>query len=182
MRVLRSLIFATIWLSGALAACGGDESSGSGTTASSSSGQGGSTASSTSGTGGSTSSGQGGAPEFTPANGCDPATAENLQEQGVEIAFPVGGLKYDPPCILIHATHSVNFKAAGSTFVSHPLVGGTVVDGVATPDPNSPIGTQDTGDIFTATFPEPGQYPYYCDFHYSSGMMGVVYVLPAPPM
>jgi plastocyanin len=160
-----------------LAACGDDDTSGGG------SGGGGSGATTTTASTADTttaSAGAGGADAFTPMNGCDPATALDLQDQAVEIQFPMNGLAYSPPCIIIHATHSVNFVGVDSTFVSHPLVGGVVEDGVATPDASSPIGKTTTGDSTTINFETPGQYGFYCDFHFSSGMMGTVYVEEAP--
>ena len=30
----------------------------------------------------------------------------------------------------------------------------------------------------TVTFPAPGEFPYYCDFHFQQGMLGSVQVVP----
>lgn len=168
-----------------LVACGGDDESGSGgAAATSASATTGDTTSTT--TGATTGTGAGGAgggnPNgFTPMNGCDPETAEDLQDLTVEIQFPVNGFKYSPNCVIIHATHNINFQGLdGSNFVSHPLVPGVVEGGVATEDTDSPIVRTETGDTQTVYFDAPGQFGYYCDYHYAQGMMGVIYVKPAP--
>lgn len=184
LRRSSALTVLSLSLAGALlGGCGGDDESGSGGAGTTSS-----TTAATSVTSSdtSTSTGTGGAGGgnpfgFTPMNGCDPETAEDLQDLTVEIQFPVNGFKYSPNCIIIHATHSVNWKGIdGSNFVSHPLVPGTVENGVATEDTAGPIVRTESGDTQTVYFDAPGQFGYYCDFHYSSGMMGVVYVKPAP--
>lgn len=166
-----------------LVGCGGDDESGSGgagaagtTTADTTSAT--TTSSSATGTGG---AGGGNPNGFTPMNGCDPETAEDLQDLTVEIQFPVNGFKYSPNCVIIHATHNINFKGIdGSNFVSHPLVPGVVEGGVATEDTDSPIVRTESGDTQTVYFDAPGQFGYYCDYHYAQGMMGVIYVKPAP--
>ena len=175
-----SLIFALATLVSAIG-CGGDE------TSTSASGSGGSSSASTGSTsasssGASSTTGAGGGPVFTAMNGCDPETAENFEDAAIEIQFPVNGNRYSPACVVIHATHSVNFMAVnGSNFVSHPLVGGVVEGGVATPDANSPLGKVDMGDNTAVYFQEPGQFGFYCDYHYPENMMGTVYVKVPPP-
>jgi plastocyanin len=103
-------------------------------------------------------------------NGCDPATAEDhTADSSVTIMFPVGGLKYSPACIKIAKGSSVTFSGS---FMNHPLSGGTS----GTPDASSPITHTMTGTSADFTFSEAGTFPYYCDFHFSSGMEGAIFV------
>jgi plastocyanin len=145
---------------------GATTSSASTTSSTTSSGTTSSTSGSTSSTSGSTSSGGGNL-----VNGCDPATAEDhTADTTTTITFPVGGLKYSPPCIKIAAGHDVKFSG---DFASHPLRPGTV-DPV-TPDANSPIKNTDTGTSATFTFTTAGTFGYYCSFH-QPGMAGAIFV------
>jgi hypothetical protein len=63
-------------------------------------------------------------------------------------------------------------------FGMHPLYGGIVVDGKATIDPESPIGSIGTGTEAERVLVESGEFPFFCDFHYDMGMMGSIRVVP----
>jgi plastocyanin len=134
------------------------------------------------GTGGMGTGGTGGGMGVKLVNGCDPASAEpHLNDASTTVKFggPTG-FKYAPACIRIKAGSSVTFASDGApSFALHPLQGGEVVNGIAQPDPNSPIpptsGAQASIDV---TFPNAGTFPYYCQSHYASGMMGAVFVDP----
>lgn len=84
---------------------------------------------------------------------------------------------YRPRCVTVSAGANVLFRALPG-FGNHPLFAGTVIGGVATFDPTSPIGAITSGEQELVTFPAEGEYPYYCDFHFSQGMAGSVRVVP----
>lgn len=84
---------------------------------------------------------------------------------------------YRPRCLTVSAGARVIFRAVPN-FGNHPLFAGIVSGGVATPDPTSPIGSITSGTEATVAFPDVGEYPYFCDFHFSQGMLGSVQVVP----
>jgi plastocyanin len=104
-------------------------------------------------------------------NGCDPATAEDhTADSNVTITFGGSlGLKYAPACIKIAKGNSVTFSGS---FSSHPLSGGA--DG--NKDTSSPIAETSTGSSATFTFANAGTFPFFCEYHFSSGMEGAVFV------
>lgn len=113
----------------------------------------------------------GGGPVGEPVNGCDPATAVDMTGMA-EVTINQVALKYEPPCVKVSAGTSVKFVA---NFEQHPLIGGTVADGAATPDAASPINETTTGSEASFTIATAGTYPYYCTFHALSGMVGAIY-------
>jgi plastocyanin len=84
---------------------------------------------------------------------------------------------YRPRCVAVSAGATVRFRALPN-FGNHPLFAGSVTGTVATFDPTSPIGAITSGEERQVTFPESGEFPYYCDFHFSQGMLGSVRVVP----
>ena len=84
---------------------------------------------------------------------------------------------YRPRCLTVSAGARVLFRALPD-FGNHPLFAGTVNGSTATFDPTSPIGTITSGPERAVTFPAPGEFPYYCDFHFQQGMLGSVQVVP----
>ena len=86
---------------------------------------------------------------------------------------------YTPSCLLIAPGTSVTFTM---DFTLHPLRAGTIVNGVATEDPLSPIQATGPGappppPSVTFTFPDAGDYPFYCNVHGTeTGMMGAIRV------
>jgi plastocyanin len=113
---------------------------------------------------------------FTAENGCDPATATDMTGQAnVTINFGgTLGLVFVPACLKVTAGTMVTFEG---DFTMHVLTGGVVANGVATPDPNSPIKQPATSaGSAEFTLSTPGSYPFYCAVHYSLGMYGAVYV------
>ncbi|MEZ4295034.1 MAG: plastocyanin/azurin family copper-binding protein [Polyangiaceae bacterium] len=141
-------------------------------------GTGGATTNATAGTGGTGGStgGTGGTGGSTMTgamlNGCDSTTAEDHTADATTTVAS-SGLSYSPKCIKIKAGSSVKFS---SSFASHPLVGGEFVNGAKQPDANSPIPSTNMGTEITVTFPDAGDFGYYCDFHAGSGMVGAVFV------
>ncbi len=107
-------------------------------------------------------------------NGCSSRTATDLTGQPTA-AITTSGFSYSPPCIRVRAGTVVTISAVPS-FASHPLRAGTVVGGVATPDPTSPIPSRDTGTSVSFTPAVPGAYGYYCNFHFGFGMVGAIFV------
>ena len=88
------------------------------------------------------------------------------------ITFGTGGFVYAPACVTIGVGRSVTYQGS---FSSHPLRTGTP-DNSSAGSPNTPIHSTDTGTSLQVTFATAGDYPYYCNFHSSSGMAGVVRV------
>lgn len=84
---------------------------------------------------------------------------------------------YRPRCATLSAGTTVIFRAVPD-FGMHPLYGGTVAAGTATIDPSSPIGSANTGTEHVVLLEAAGEYPYFCDFHYNSGMLGSIRVVP----
>lgn len=85
--------------------------------------------------------------------------------------------RYRPRCATVSERTTIVFRAVPN-FGSHPLYGGIVSGGVATIDPESPIGSIGTGTEAERTLVESGEFPFFCDFHYTMGMMGSVRVVP----
>ncbi len=106
-------------------------------------------------------------------NGCTYATAQDFTT--TPLTVNVVGLAYSPKCARIRAGQMVTFKGS---FASHPLRAGVVSNGTATPAPTSPILSTSTGSMATFSFPAAGAFPYYCNAHYGSGMIGAIYVDP----
>ncbi len=112
-------------------------------------------------------------------NGCTAATALDLS--GVPgphvITFPNNGnLTYDPKCVVVKAGSTVTFNG---NFAGHPMIGGTVTGGVATPAASGPfVPATTTGTSKSFTMSDVGVFPYYCMPHASIGMNGAVFVVP----
>ena len=85
--------------------------------------------------------------------------------------------RYRPRCATVSEGTTIVFRAVPN-FGTHPLLGGIVSGGVGKFDPESPIGSIGTGTEAERTLVESGEFPFFCDFHYSMGMMGSVRVVP----
>ncbi len=105
-------------------------------------------------------------------HGCDPATAQD-ETANAALTITFSGINYTPKCVRVKAGTVVTFSG---DFTLHPLVGGEVVSGTKTPDPNSPIVETSTGMSAMFTLSTAGTYPFYCDVHATVGMTGVVFV------
>ena len=91
--------------------------------------------------------------------------------------IPLQPHRYRPRCATVSEGTTIVFRAVPN-FGSHPLYGGLVSGGVATIDPDSPIGSITSGEEELRTLVVWGEFPYFCDFHYSMGMMGSIRVVP----
>ena len=113
-------------------------------------------------------------------NGCNAEHAMDLRgETAVTVRFGVGLdlFDYAPECIIVSPGTSVTFS--GSSFSTHPLVGGEIVGGAERPDPTSPFGRVAGGSSRTFEIEVPGTYGYYCDEHgVAFQMWGAVIVAP----
>ena len=149
-----------------VSACGDERGS-------TSQGDGGAAPSVTSGPGGA-SAGGGGSVGGGGGAGGETCTLESAEDHTAEATVVIThvGARYTPACARILAGSTVTFE---SNFVTHPLHGGEVIDGVETPDPTSPITSTIAGTMASFVIATPGEYPYYCDFHSSLGMVGVVF-------
>jgi plastocyanin len=105
-------------------------------------------------------------------NGCDEAMATDMT--GMQTAtIATMGLAYNPKCLKVSKGTAVTWN---SDFMSHPLVGGTIMGVTKTPDPASPIKKTTSGTMATFMFPKAGVYGFYCDVHGLAGMNGAVFV------
>ncbi len=120
------------------------------------------------------------APAAPALNNCLPGNfVDRRGQDDVVIANdqPGNPFLYRPRCLTVSAGARVLFRALPD-FGNHPLFAGTVNGSTATIDPTSPIGTITSGPERAVTFPAPGEFPYYCDFHFQQGMLGSVQVVP----
>lgn len=97
----------------------------------------------------------------------------------VEIANdnPSNPFLYRPRCVTVSEGTLITFRAIPN-FGMHPLFGGVVDDGVATIDPTSPIGSISSGTEAERLWFGSGEFPYFCDVHFGTGMMGSIRVVP----
>lgn len=86
-------------------------------------------------------------------------------------------LLYRPRCVTVSEGTLIRFRALPN-FGMHPLFGGTVVEGVATIDPLSPIGSINSGQEAERLWFGNGEFPFFCDVHFGGGMMGSIRVVP----
>ena len=107
-------------------------------------------------------------------NGCtDAKFIDATANTNTSVAFGAAlGLKYSPACVTIAVGRSVTFTGA---FQSHNLNKGSPND-LTAGSPNNPIPQVTSGSEKAVTFSTAGDYPYICEFHNGSGMMGVVRV------
>lgn len=113
-------------------------------------------------------------------NNClDNDFADRRGEAVIQIANddPTNMFRYRPRCVTISEGTRVDFRGVPN-FGMHPLFGGTVSGGMATIDPASPIGPFTSGTEGQATLTASGEFPYFCDVHFMSGMMGSIRVVP----
>jgi plastocyanin len=111
-----------------------------------------------------------------PVNGCTLRQAVDWTEVGPDprhIDFAC--CAYTPPCVRIRPNRTVRWLG---DFTMHPLRPGVFVGGTPQPQPGNPIPSVDAGTSSgQITFPQPGAWGFYCNFHgASSGMYGTVYV------
>jgi len=112
-------------------------------------------------------------------NGCTPADAEDHSAATAERKVQVGtmGIVFTPKCMTIKAGQSVSFEGV---LAGHPLAPGNASSSTAG-SPNNPIMRTNSGNSVSFTFPTPGAYPFFCEFHSSgagNGMAGAIYVIP----
>lgn len=108
-------------------------------------------------------------PSFAP---CELAEAEDRTGEA-SVTIVSEGVRYNPRCVRVSAGTTVVFE---SDFETHPLRGGEVVGEVGMVDPNSPITPVDSGTSASFLLEQPGEFPYFCNFHISLGMFGTVWV------
>jgi plastocyanin len=123
------------------------------------------------GAGGEGTGGQGGSGSSL-TNGCDMATAQDETGKAAVTIKKGGGFDYDPKCVVVSAGTDVTWSLNLSI---HPLVGGDIIAGTPTADPNSPIKGATSGMSVTYKLMDPGAYGYYCSAH-APGMAGAVFV------
>ena len=115
-------------------------------------------------------------------NGCTPGTATSIVgNANVAFGGTSPGFAYSPPCIMVTAGATVTFTASGSdTFALHPLQGGAILSGVATPATSGPfVSVTNSGTSKAFVLNDAGSFPYYCQIHgVSLGMKGAVFVSP----
>ena len=90
---------------------------------------------------------------------------------------PTNPFRYRPRCVTVSEGTRITFRAVPN-FGMHPLFGGVVVAGQATIDPESPIGSASSGTTAERQIFDSGEFPYFCDVHFGSGMIGSIRVVP----
>jgi plastocyanin len=106
-------------------------------------------------------------------NGCDVTNTTDMTGQS-PVTITTSGLTWTPKCIKVSVGTVVTVNA---TFSTHPLLGGEVIANTKVPassGPFVPITSSGTTKNFTMT--ATGTFPYYCDNHALSGMVGAVFV------
>lgn len=103
------------------------------------------------------------AADYLDRRGQNPVTVSAATQPGI--------FRYTPPCLIVDAGTTVNFSL---NFGAHPTIGGRVIAGVGTPDPESPIGARTSGSMAAVLFASGNIYPFYCDFHVAQAMMGAI--------
>lgn len=115
-------------------------------------------------------------------NGCTPGGATDLTALTSTTVTFVGlpTLAYSPKCILVKAGTTVTFStSAPDSFLAHPLQGGAILAGVATPATDGPfVPATSSGTSKDFVLSEVGSFPYYCATHGTVGMNGAVFVVP----
>jgi plastocyanin len=126
----------------------------------------------TGGSGGTGQAGAGGGPGASSFTSVAPCLNESDYTAGTSVAF-TAGFAYTPKCLKVTRGASVTFTGS---FTTHPLAS-SMNRGITT---DNPIQNTGTGDTATFTFPNPGVYAYFCEFHGSaddgSGMAGAIWV------
>lgn len=116
----------------------------------------------------------------TPDGGSNPvfhgcATFDDRSGAMADRTIAFAGISYTPKCMRVRAGQSVTYRGS---FSGHPLARGSDTN-ANLGSPNSPIPTElNTGMETTIAFPTAGRYPFYCTFHVSQGMAGVIDVVP----
>ena len=105
-------------------------------------------------------------------NRCSEAAAQD--STGMAAVAVRWGFDLAPSCVRVSPGTVVTFSG---NFSLHPLVGGTVVGMVLTPDAASPVPSTSTGTTAEVSTATPGAYGYYCVAH-PVAMQGVIYVVP----
>lgn len=115
-------------------------------------------------------------PDAFALNNCTGPDFNDLRSRRNVNVNVVPPFRYSPSCLKIAVNTTVTYNA---DFGVHPLFGGVVSGGIATPDPASPIGMHNNGsNPVIVAFPALGEFPYFCDFHFGNGMLGSIKVVP----
>jgi hypothetical protein len=108
-------------------------------------------------------------------NGCSIDTATDLRGMA-NVAVEFDGAGYVPSCLLVTMYTQITFNGA---FADHPLVGGHVEAGEKFPAGEGPfVPATSAGSSQTFPMDSCATFPFYCDEHALSGMMGAVFVVP----
>ncbi len=111
-------------------------------------------------------------------NGCDLATATDMTASATTtVTFANGNFTYAPKCLKVKQGTVITFTGS---YGSHPLLGGVVAGGAATPAGSGPfVPVTNTGTTKDFTMTATGTFPYYCTAHaVSQSMYGTVFVVP----
>jgi plastocyanin len=104
-------------------------------------------------------------------HGC---TYENAVASSSTIMFSSVDYTYSPKCLRVASGTEVTFSGG---FSGHPLVSGIYNETSGQSEPfEGTIENTDAGTSASFTMTIAGANPYYCLYHASSGMVGVVYV------
>ena len=169
------------WIFVAALGCSGNNNSnapGTGGSTAATAGTGGAATGGTGGTsaagaGGTSTGGTGGASTFTSVLPCTTESDYMTGTTTVNFGLLSGGFAYAPKCLKVSAGTTVTFSG---DFGSHPLEP-SALRGTLT---GNPITSTSAGTTASFTFPAPGFYAYFCQFHDSQDtgnfMSGVIWV------
>jgi plastocyanin len=110
-------------------------------------------------------------------NGCAEANFIDRTAAAADrtVSFGTGAnaFSYGPKCLTVAAGQTVTFMG---DLAVHPLAPGTSPSAVDAGTTGNPIPRTSTGAMVRVTFASAGTFPYFCEFHYAGGMVGVVRV------
>jgi len=109
-------------------------------------------------------------------NGCTITSATDWLDTGpMGRTIDFACCSYTPPCVKIQPGRTVRWLG---DFTFHPLRPGLVVGNMTQTQAGNPIPSLDSGtNSGQITFPNPGGWGFYCNFHWNtSSMYGTVFV------
>jgi len=127
---------------------------------------------------GATSACGGEAPAESPSlNRCTEARfvdrTASVADRSVTFGSGARAFEYTPPCLTIAAGQTVTFLG---DLNAHPLAPGSSPSALDVGTAGNPITRIAAGTMTRVTFPRAGVFPYFCEYHYAGGMVGVVRV------
>ncbi len=119
------------------------------------------------------------------ASACAPATVQgqgpaSAQAAVVDVQVGPNMTNFSPQTVTIHVGDTVRWTWKSDTHTVTSGANGTADNKFCSPNEqncSAPVASN-TGFVYQHTFTQVGSYPYYCAFHFASGMTGTVVVTP----